>query len=85
MNSFYKYNNYRSNNNFPVSNQAPPPPKPCPPPSPKKCKPNPPKKKKFDFKSFKKNTCTSLNDVEHFLCDFSTFVKYIKLYNLLKK
>lgn len=53
-------------------------------PSPK---PNPPakKKKKFDFACFKKETCTSLNDVEHFLCDFNSFIKYIRLYNLLKK
>ena len=84
MNNFY-----RSNNIAPNCKQAPlpppPPPKPCPPPPPKKCKPNSPKKKKFDFKCFKKDTCKSLNDVEHFLCDFSTFVKYIKLYNLLKK
>ena len=89
MNNFYRYNNYRSNNIAPNCKQAPlpppPPPKPCPPPPPKKCKPNSPKKKKFDFKCFKKDTCKSLNDVEHFLCDFSTFVKYIKLYNLLKK
>lgn len=40
--------------------------------------------KKFNFKHIKKNTCESLNDIEHFLCNFSTFVKYIKLYNLLK-
>lgn len=45
---------------------------------------DPPTKKKFDFKSFKKNTCTSLDDVECFLNKFSTFVKYIKLINLLK-
>lgn len=40
--------------------------------------------KKFNFKNIKKNTCESLNDIEHFLCNFSTFVKCIKLYNLLK-
>ena len=89
MNNFYRYNNYRSNNIAPNCKQAPlpppQPPKPCAPPPQKKCKPNSPKKKKFDFKCFKKDTCKSLNDVEHFLCDFSTFVKYIKLYNLLKK
>lgn len=44
-----------------------------------------PSKKKFDFKSFKKNTCESLDEVEYFLCNFSSFVKYIKLYNLFKK
>lgn len=48
-------------------------------------KPPPKRKKKFDFKSFKKDTCTSLNDIEHFLCDFNTFLKYVKLYKLLKK
>ena len=41
-------------------------------------------KKKFDFKCFKKDTCSSLNDVECFLNNFSTFLKYIKLINLLK-
>ena len=45
----------------------------------------PPKKKKFDFMCLKNNTCNSLNDVEHFLCDFNSFLKYIKLYNLLKR
>lgn len=52
---------------------------PCPPPKPPK-----PPKKKFDFKSFKKNTCTSLNDVECFLNNFSHTLKYIKLIKLLK-
>lgn len=63
-----------------------PPPKPVPPlkpppPKPPKAKP---KKKKFDFKSFKKNTCTSLNDVECFLNNFSNTWKYIRLIKLLK-
>lgn len=67
---------------------CPPPhpsvPKPKPPPKPN---PPPPKKppKKFDFKKFKKDTCTSLNEVECFLCNFNSFCKYIKLYYLLKK
>ena len=39
---------------------------------------------KLSFKTLKCNTCQSLNDVEYFLCNFSTFLKYIKLYNLLK-
>lgn len=65
-----------------------PPPKPMPPhkppaPRPPKPKPKPPKKK-FDFKSFKKNTCTSLNDVECFLNNFSNTWKYIRLIKLLK-
>ena len=68
MNNFYRYPYYR-NNNAPI-----PPPKPPP----------PPKKKKFCFKTFTKDTCTSLNEVEHFLCDFNYFLKYIKLYHLLK-
>lgn len=41
-------------------------------------------KKKFDFKCFKNNTCKSLDEVEQFLCNFSLFIKYLKLYNLLK-
>ena len=73
MNNLYKYPFYRG---------APPIP-PAPPPPPAKIPPK--KKKKFDFKSFRKNTCTSLNDVEHFLCNFNDFIKYVKLYNLLKK
>ena len=32
-------------------------------------------KSKFDFCSIKENTCQSLNDVEHVLCNFSSFVK----------
>lgn len=48
-------------------------------------KPPPPKKKKFDFCCLKNNACNSLNDVEHFLCDFNSFLKYMKLYNLLKR
>ena len=51
--------------------------KPLPPP--KK-----PPKKKIDFKSLKKDTCTSLNDVECFLNNFSHTLKYIKLINILK-
>lgn len=39
---------------------------------------------KLSFNSLKCNTCKSLNDVECFLCNFSTFLKYMKLYNLLK-
>ena len=48
-------------------------------------KPPPLKKKKFDFVCLKNNACNSLNDVEHFLCDFNSFLKYMKLYNLLKR
>ena len=51
-----------------------------PPPKPKK---NPPKKK-FNFKTLKKNTCTSINDVECFLNNFTNSLKYYKLIKLLK-
>ena len=43
-----------------------------------------PQKNKFNLKTLKKDACTSLNDVEHFLNNFSDFLKYIKLINLLK-
>lgn len=42
------------------------------------------KKKKPNFKTMKKNTVKSLNDVEYFLNNFGNFVKYVKLYKLLK-
>lgn len=61
--------------------QLPPPPKPVPPPKPHK--PKPPKKK-LNFKTLKKDTCASLNDVECFLNDFSHTWKYIRLLKLLK-
>lgn len=44
----------------------------------------PPKKHKVDFKNMKKNTIKSLNDVEYFLNNFENFIKYVKLYKLLK-
>lgn len=59
-------------------NRSIPQPKPSPRPKHK------PQKKKFDFKSFHKNACTSLNDVECFLNNFSNTWKYIRLINLLK-
>lgn len=43
------------------------------------------KKKKFDFKSYKKNTIKSLNEVEFFLNNFKNFSKYLKLYKIIKK
>jgi len=52
---------------------------PAPPAPPKKTP-----KKKLDFKTLKKDTCTSLNDVEYFLNNFSQTWKYIKLIKLLK-
>lgn len=62
----------------PVPLPKPPTPKKAPPPKQKT------QKKKFDFKSLKKNTCTSLNDVECFLNNFSNTWKYIRLIKLLK-
>lgn len=61
-------NNYLENNYR--SDKVPPPP--------------PPKKKKLNFKTCKKNTINSLNEVEHFLRDFNHFFKYVKLYKILK-
>lgn len=42
------------------------------------------KKKKLSFKTCKKNTLNSLNEVEHFLRNFNGIIKYIKLYKILK-
>ena len=67
---------------IPSKNLVPPPPPPSPPPKPKPPpkKPSPPKKKKLNFKTCKKNTINSLNEVEHFLNDFQGFWDYVKLY-----
>lgn len=62
--------------NPPCKCPPPPPPKPKPPPK----KPSPPKKKKLNFKTCKKNTINSLNEVEHFLNDFQGFWDYVRLY-----
>lgn len=43
------------------------------------------KKNKLNFKEFKEKTIHSLNDVEKFLGNFNTSLKYAKLYKLLKK
>lgn len=69
-------------NNYYMTRTPPPPPHPAPPPPPK-AKKNPPKKK-LNFKTLKKNTCTSLNDVECFLNKFTDSLKYYKLIKLLK-
>ena len=61
-------------------NRSTPNPLPPPPPPNKKCPP----KKKFNFKTLRKNTCTSLNDVECFLNNFTNSLKYYKLIKLLK-
>lgn len=44
----------------------------------------PPQKSKINFKLYKNNTIKSLNDVEYFLNNFRHFLKYVKLYKLLK-
>ena len=94
MRNFYKYPYYRGSvppTPKPTPEHIPETPLPPPPihrhPGPPQ-KPPPPKKSKknkFDFKCFKNDTCKSLNDVEHFLCNFNDFIKYVKLINLLKK
>ena len=79
-NNYFPYQYYRSEKNLT-------PPKPIishPPPNCTSAKPPKPPKKKFDFKSLKKDTCSSLNDVECFLNNFCCTLKYIKLINLLK-
>ena len=42
------------------------------------------KKKKKGFDLYKKNTLNSLNEVENFLRDFNHFIKYVKLYKILR-
>lgn len=81
-NRYYPYQYTRSvkQSRPPTPVVVKPPPKPPPPRPPKPKAP----KKKFDFKSFKKDTCTSLNDVECFLNNFSNTWKYIRLIKLLK-
>lgn len=44
----------------------------------------PPSKKNFDFKLYKKNTFSSLYDVEHFLNNFSHYSKYYKIFKIFK-
>lgn len=46
--------------------------------------PPPKSKKKFNFKFYKNNTIKSLHDVEYFLNNFKRFIKYVKLYKILK-
>ena len=46
--------------------------------------PKKPEKKKINFKTLKKNTIHSLNEVECFLNDFHRFCNYVKLYKILK-
>ncbi len=42
------------------------------------------KKKKLNFKTCKNNTLCSLNEVEHFLNNFNSFIKYVKLYKMFR-
>ena len=42
-------------------------------------------KKKMNFDLYKKNAINSINDVEYFLNNFNYFIKYIKLYKIIKK
>lgn len=62
--------NISKNNSTPEKKKTPPPP--------------PPKKKKFKFKHYKDNTLKSLKEVEDFLGDFRRFIKYVKLYKILR-
>ena len=39
---------------------------------------------KLDFKTFKHNACTSLNEVECFLNNFNNLCKIMRLYKLLR-
>lgn len=43
-----------------------------------------PQNKKFNFKKAKENTMQSLTEVSYFLNNFNHFMKYVKLYKLLK-
>jgi len=77
MPRLYRCENHKTPpKNPPCKCPPPPPPKPKPPPK----KPSPPKKKNLNFKTCKKNTINSLNEVEHFLNDFQGFWDYIRLY-----
>ena len=44
----------------------------------------PPQKKSFDFKTYKKNTFKSLNDVEYFLNNYKKFKHFLRIYKLFK-
>lgn len=80
MNNMYSYNyrnqdnlygsNCKNNNNLYRSN------------IPNKNHTNAPKK--LNFKTMKCNTLSSLNEVECFLNNMNNFLRYIKLYKLLR-
>lgn len=44
----------------------------------------PPHQKEFNLKCCKDNTIKSLHEVEYFLNNFHRFIRYIKLYKILK-
>lgn len=44
----------------------------------------PPQKKKLNFKTCKKNTINSLNEIEYFLNNFKKFTRYVKIYKIFK-
>ncbi len=43
------------------------------------------KKKSLHFDLYKKNTLNSIHDVECFLNNFHHYIKYLKLYKIMKK
>lgn len=47
-------------------------------------KKSPPKKKKLSFKTYKKNTINSLNEIEYFLNNLNKAFRYIKIYKIFK-
>lgn len=51
---------------------------------PKKGNKKLPPKKKFDIKTYQKNTLRSLNEVEYFLNNFKRFSRYVKLFKFFK-
>lgn len=51
---------------------------------PKKGNKKLPPPKKLNFKSCKKNTLRSLNEVEYFLNNFQKFSKYVRVFKLFK-
>ena len=76
MPNLYRANYNKDNNNFNYSSEETR--------GDKNSKIKPPEKKKVTFKQMRKNTVSSLNDVEKFLGDFKHFIKYVKLYKLFK-
>ncbi len=43
-----------------------------------------PPRKHLNFRQIKHNTICSLNEVEYFLNNFNQFIKYVRLYKILK-